>query len=57
MDLKAAFDSVNHEILFENLSKKGIPVQTLNSIKYIYSRIQITTDLLQDPIPVNKGVL
>ncbi len=37
VDLKAAFDCVDHEILFEKLEKIKIEKEIINTIKFIYS--------------------
>jgi hypothetical protein len=57
IDLKAAYDSVNHKILFQKLSKKGYPDTIVNTIKKIYSSAKMRLNTLHDPINVNRGVL
>ena len=37
LDLKAAFDSVNREVLWQCLSIKGVPQRYINLIKPLYS--------------------
>lgn len=57
IDLKAAFDSVDHEIMFEKLKKHDVSEDVINSIKFIYSRVHTQVDINTPPIPINKGVL
>ena len=39
IDFKGAFNSVNHDILFKKLRKKGLSEGTINLIKYLYRTI------------------
>lgn len=39
IDLKAAFDSVDHKILFEKLQRYGVDEAIINSIRLIYSHV------------------
>ena len=55
--MKAAYDSVNHEKLFDKLTKKGYPVTIVNTIKKIYSAAKIRLNMIDDPININRGVL
>jgi hypothetical protein len=57
IDLKAAFDSVSHEILFRKLESLGLREDLLNLIKFIYSLA--FTKLSEDShaIPINRGVV
>ena len=57
VDLKSAYDSVNHEILFEKMVQKGFPSKVVNSVKKIYSSAKIAINPLMDSINVNRGVL
>ena len=57
IDLKKAFDSVNHEILMEKLKKKGFSDEIINTIKKIYSSARLQIDPLNDKVNVNTGVL
>ena len=36
IDLKSAFDKVNHEIMFERLTEIGIDSDLINTIKWLY---------------------
>ena len=36
VDLKSAFDTVNHRILFEKIETLGINEEVVNTIKWIY---------------------
>lgn len=57
IDLKAAFDSVDHPILFERLRQHGINAEVINTVKYIYSNVHTQVDISTPQIPINKGVL
>ena len=57
IDFKAAYDSVNHKRLFDKLSKKGYPINIVNTIKKIYSSACMRLNMMHDPINVNRGVL
>jgi len=36
IDLKSAFDKVNHGYLFENMERYGVESKLLNTIKWLY---------------------
>ncbi len=36
VDLKSAFDKVNHKYLFDQMEKYGINEQLVNTIKWVY---------------------
>lgn len=57
IDLKAAYDSVNHRKLFDKLLKKGYPPTLISHIKKIYSSAKMRINLLQTPLNINKGVM
>ena len=38
IDFKGAFNSVNHDILFEKLRKKGLSEGTINMIRFFYKK-------------------
>lgn len=58
IDLKAAFDSVDHEILFQKLAIDGLDSKMLNLLKLLYSSIYTSIDYDEtEPIPINQGVL
>ena len=41
IDLKSAFDSVDHRKLFEKLKEKGIDEELINTIKWLYATTKI----------------
>jgi hypothetical protein len=57
IDLKAAYDSVNHSRLFEKLKKKGYDECIVNAIKKVYSGARMRLNTFQEHINVNRGVL
>ena len=57
LDLKAAYDSVNHDILFQKLEKFNIDEDVINSIKKIYSSSILRLSPKSDLININQGVL
>lgn len=57
IDLKAAFDSVIHEKLFEKMRQKGVSEQVINSVKLTYSSIYTQVGRDSAAIPINRGVL
>lgn len=57
IDLKAAYDSVNHKKLFCKLMNKRYPVSLIDNIKKIYSSARMRLNLLQSPLNINKGVM
>ena len=56
IDLKAAYDSVNHRKLFSKMEKKGYSDENINAVRVIYSSARIL-NTLQSHINVNRGVL
>ena len=48
---------VSHEILFEKLIRKKLPIEVVNTIKLIYSHSKVKVGTLTDPININGGVL
>lgn len=58
LDLKAAYDSVPHELLFSKLQAYGVSPVLINAVKTLYSsaRLKISKDDAQ-VINVNKGLL
>ena len=57
IDLKKAYDSVVHELLFIKLINKGFDERVVNTIKKLYSSAWIQIDSLSDRMNVNRGVL
>ena len=57
IDLKKAYDSVDHELLFIKLNNKGFDVNIVNTIKKLYSNAFIQVGPLSDRMNVNRGVL
>ena len=57
IDLRWAYDSVNHILLFKKLEDNGISEDLINIIKKIYSNAHIRIDPLIKDINVNRGVL
>jgi hypothetical protein len=57
IDLKAAYDSVNHQKLFSKMEKKGYSEEIINAVKKIYSSARMRLNTLQKHINVNRGVL
>lgn len=52
-DFKAAFDSVDHEILFKKLEERNINVKIIDMIKLIYSSCFTKINNKGKPIPIN----
>ena len=57
IDIKNAYDSVNHNILFEKMKILNIPENIINTIMKIYSFAKMKINLFQKPININRGVL
>ena len=60
IDLSAAFDSLNHDILWQQLACQGVSKKFISLIQQMYSRASIRISLngeLTDAIPIKKGVL
>ena len=57
IDLKKAYDSVDHELLFIKLNNKGFDERLVNTIKKLYSHAWIQIGALSDKMNVNRGVL
>jgi len=57
IDLKAAYNSVNHKKLFEKMKKKGYNTEIIHAIKVIYSSDRMRLNTLQKHINIKKGVL
>ena len=57
IDLKAAYDSVNHRKLFSKMENKGYSDEIINAIRVIYSSARMRLNTLQSHINVNRGVL
>lgn len=59
LDLAKAFDTVNHDILFNRLENSGIRGMSLSILKdYLTDRMQVVkiNNCLSDPLPVSMGV-
>ena len=57
IDLKAAYDSVNHRKLFSKIENKGYSDEIINAIRVVYSSARMRLNTLQSHINVNRGVL
>ena len=57
VDLKQAYDSVDHELLFKVLKDAGVDNPIVNTIMKIYSNAFISNDLLELCMCVNRGLL
>ena len=57
IDLKNAYDSVDHEILFRKLRELKAPEEIVNTIAKIYSNAKMRIDPITPPLNVNRGVL
>ena len=57
IDLKNAYDSVNHQILFNRLRAIGIVEEIINTISKFYSNAKMRLSIEQQPLNVNRGVL
>ena len=57
IDLKNAYDSVDHNILFNKLKKYNISDSLINIISKIYSYAKMKINLYDKVINVNRGVL
>ena len=60
VDLKKAFDSVNHNLLWEKLKSHGFSYQMLKVLQSMYSkatsRVRISASEATDSFPCKKGV-
>jgi hypothetical protein len=56
IDFRAAYDFVDHEILFAKMREKGFCNTIINSIKRLYSNFKIKIDYMSDEINLNRGV-
>ena len=57
IDLKNAYDKVDHRRLFNKLSELGINKEIIGTIKLIYSRAKLKISNNNESINVNNGVL
>ena len=57
IDLKNAYDKVDHRRLFNKLSELGISKEIIGTIKLIYSRAKLKISNNNETINVNNGVL
>ena len=57
IDLKNAYDKVNHRKLFNKLINMGINIEIVNTIKLLYSRAKLKISSNNENINVNNGVL
>jgi len=60
VDLKKAFDSIEHELLWTKLTFLGLPSRLINIIRKLYNKmfiVQIDQHTLITPIRITKGVL
>ena len=57
VDLKQAYDSVNHKLLIEKMKKLNFPLEVINTVKKIYSSTRMRMNTIHDPILVNRGLL
>ena len=57
IDLKNAYDSVPHNILFERLERATIHPGVIRILKMIYSNAMLQPNLSDDAIRINRGVL
>jgi hypothetical protein len=55
VDLRQAFDSVNHQILVDKLLKKNVPIEVINSLIKQMNSTYMPVDLINF-INVNRGV-
>ena len=59
IDIKKAFDSVNHEILMRKLLNSGIPVEYVNIINHFYSNQFVNVrykSVFSEEWKINNGV-
>ena len=57
IDIKNAYDSVNHIILFEKMKKYKISETIINTIMKIYTYAKMKINLYHKSININRGVL
>mgnify|MGYP003293343765 CR=1 FL=1 len=57
IDFRKAYDSVDHEILFQKLEKYKFPSNIINTLRKIYSVIQTKISFYGEPIFVNVGLM
>ena len=57
IELKNAYDTVDHSILFNKLEKMKIRPRLIRVLKALYSSARISVDINDSSINVNRGVL
>ena len=55
IDLKSAFDKVDHKLLIEKLKKKGVSKELINTIQWLYANTKIKVNGKE--IGIGRGVI
>ena len=55
IDLKSAFDSVDHELMFKRMRMRNIPKKLINTISWFY--LQTKFKIGKEEIDINRGVI
>jgi retron-type reverse transcriptase len=55
LDLKSAFDTVDHRILFEKMKQLNIDGKLINSIEWLYRQTRFTVNGKE--VPIGSGVI
>ena len=55
IDLKSAFDSVDHTILFKRMKYIDVPKRLINTISWLYCQTKFRVG--QDNVDINRGVI
>ena len=55
VDLKSAFDTVDHNLLFQKMDQLGISRDFTNTIKWMYKQTKCWVN--EEEVPIGTGVI